>query len=104
MIPVPFSLVGDVLLFAITAVMWTFVALYGLFARWEATPAGRNLLSITVATALVLTLGCVQVLTGPHPFHTIARAVLYGVVLLVLIRLLALYVRTQCTGRHHSKE
>ncbi|MGW5879482.1 putative phage holin [Nocardiopsis terrae] len=95
-------LLGDTLVFATTTIMWAFVVFHAYSTRWEATAAGRALFSISLVSSLLLTLGCVRILVGSHPAVTVSRAVLYILALTVLLNLLRLYIRTQCTARQQG--
>ncbi|OLT28104.1 hypothetical protein BJF83_00990 [Nocardiopsis sp. CNR-923] len=93
------TLIGDIALVSVTALLWTFVVLYGVTARWEATEAGPGLLFISLISALILTLGCIRLAVASGPVLEVARTLLYLAALLALTRLILLFLRAQRVGK-----
>lgn len=92
-------LAETVLLAALAAGFWAFAGLYFFRARWERSSVGRGLLAFSVACGALLVVALAGGLLGGHALFAAARLVLYGVVLVVLSRMIWIFVRAQRSGR-----
>lgn len=81
-----------ILLVAMTALAWLFVAAYGLRSPWRATQAGRSVMATTIALALIGTQLASVWLFGDYPFRAEVRSVVVLTLVLTLLhRLLVLW-------------
>lgn len=92
---------GNILLLGAGVAVAAFAFYYGFFFAWRTTPAGRAVLYFTTGLVALLAHFIVsRFMGGDYLFRDIVRAVVYGYLMVVSIRLLLTLRRIYKAGNH----
>lgn len=93
--------IGNLLLIGAGLAVAAFAAFYGFFFAWRTTPAGRAVLYFTTGlVALLVHFIVSRFMGGDYLFRDIVRAIVYGYLMVVSIRLLLTLHRIHREGNH----
>lgn len=92
---------GNILLLGAGLAVAAFALFYGVFFAWRTTPAGRAVLYFTTGlVALLAHFILSRFMGGDYLFRDVVRAVVYGYLMVVSIRLLLTLRKIHKAGNH----